>query len=104
MRLVLQHRHGPEIQREPRRRLEGLDPALAKDDPLVPLLGDVLGRHQQLLDRRRHPALQQHRLVRAADLGQQQEVLAVPRADLDHVRELEDRLDVPRVHQLRHDR
>ena len=66
-------------------RLERPDPALAQDDPLVPLLGDVLGGHQELLDRGGHAALQQHRLVRSADLGEQEEVLHVARADLDHV-------------------
>ena len=101
---MLQDRNRTQIERRPGRRLERLDPALAEDDPLVPLLGDVLGRHQQLLDRRRHPALQQHRLVRAPHLGQEEEVLAIPRADLDHVRVLQDRLDVPRIHQLRHHR
>ena len=50
------------------------------------------------------PALQEHRLVRAADLGEEREVLHVPRADLDHVGRVDDRLDVAGVHQLGHDR
>ena len=39
-----------------------------------------------------------------ADLGQQRVVLHVARADLDHVRHLEDRLEVALVHQLGDDR
>ena len=104
VRLVLQHRDRAEVERVPRRPLEGLDPALAEDDPLVSLARDVLGRHQQLLDRRRRPALQQDRLVGPPHLGEQHEVLHVPRADLDHVRGVQHRLHVPRVHQLGHDR
>ena len=104
VRLVLEHRNRAEVERVPGRRLEGLDPALAEDDPVVALLGHVLGGHQQLLDRGRDPALEQHRLLGAPDLGQQQEVLAVARADLDHVRRLDHLLDVARVHQLGHDR
>ena len=38
------------------------------------------------------------------DLGEQREVRHVARADLDHVRDLDDRLDVARIHQLRHER
>ena len=41
---------------------------------------------------------------RAADLGQQRVVLHVARADLDHVGDLEHRLEVARVHQLGDDR
>ena len=104
VRLLLEHRDRAQVERVPRRRLEGPDPALAEDDLLVPLLGDVLGRHQELLHRGRRPALEENRLVGPADLGQQQEVLAVARADLDHVGRLDDGLDVPRVHELGHDR
>ena len=93
-----------EVERVARRALEGPDPALAEDHLRVPLLDDVLGRHQELLDRGRRAALQQHRLRRPADLGEQVEVLHVPRADLDHVGDLDHRLDVARVHQLGHER
>ena len=71
---------------------------------LVALLEHVLGGHQQLLERRGQAALEQHRAAGAADLGQQRVVLHVARADLDHVGDLEHRLDVARVHQLGDDR
>src|SRR5438309_6179750 len=45
--------------REPCRRLERLDPALAENHLGVPLLDDVLGRHQQVLDGRGEAALQE---------------------------------------------
>src|SRR3954463_290290 len=104
MRFLLQHGNGTDVERVPRRALERRDPPLAQDHLGVPFLDDVLGRHQQLLDRRRRAALQQDRLVRPADLGEQVEVLHVARADLDHVRVLEDSLDVAGIHQLGHDR
>ena len=53
VRLVLQHRHRPEVERVARGALERPDAALAEDDALVALLGHVLGGHQQLLDGRR---------------------------------------------------
>ena len=61
VRELLEHRHGHDVEREARRRLERADPALAEDHVLVALLEDVLRRHQQLLERRRQAALQQHR-------------------------------------------
>src|SRR5207244_4225476 len=104
VRLLLQDRDGADVEREPHRGLEGLDPTLAEDHARVPLLDDVLGRHQELLDGRREAALEQHRLVRPTDLAEEREVGHVARADLDHVGRLDHRLDVPRVHQLRHER
>ena len=59
---------------------------------------------EQVVQRRRRAALDQRRAPAAADLGQQREVLHVARADLDHVGDLEDRLDIARVHQLGDDR
>src|SRR5207244_4147838 len=70
VRLLLQDRDGADVEREPHRGLEGLDPTLAEDHARVPLLDDVLGRHQELLDGRREAALEQHRLVGAADLAE----------------------------------
>ena len=69
----------------------------------LPLRHDVLGRHQQLRDRRRQAALEQHRTLHAAQLGEQREVLHVARADLQHVGVLGDEVDVARVHHLGHD-
>src|SRR5580765_1507501 len=66
MRLLLQHGNGADVERVPRRALKRRNPPLAEDYLGVPFLDDVLGRHQQLLDRRRRAALQQDRLVRPA--------------------------------------
>src|SRR5918994_211459 len=52
VRLLLQHRHGGDVERVARRGLEGLDPALAEHHLVVALSHDVLGGHQELLDRR----------------------------------------------------
>ena len=47
-------------------RLEGPDAALAQHDVEVAALGDVLRRHQPLLDGRGHAALEQHRPARSS--------------------------------------
>ena len=104
MGLALEHRHRREVERVPRRALERLDPALAEDHALVPLLRDVLGRHEELLDGRGRRALEEHRVRHAADLGEEVEVVHVARADLDHVRDLGDRRDVARIEELGDDR
>src|SRR6266540_1100676 len=104
VRLLFQDGNGGQVEREARRRLESLDAAFAEDDPLVPFLGHVLGRHQQLLHRCRRSPLEQHRPVDAAAPGEQDEALHAAGADLDHVRDLDDRLDLAGVHQLGHDR
>ena len=104
VRLLLEHRDRAEVERVPGRGLEGLDSPLAEDDPVVPLPRDVLGRHQELLHGRGRPALEQHRLVDPPDLRQEQEVLHVAGADLDHVGDLDHLLDVPWVDELGDDR
>ena len=104
VRELLEHRDRGEVEREAVRRLERADAALAQQHVGVALLEDVLRRHQQLLERRGQAALDQHRLAGAADLGEQRVVLHVARADLDHVGDGDDGLDVPRVHQLGDDR
>ena len=104
VRELLEHRHGGEVEREAVGRLERADAALAEQHVRVALLEDVLRRHQQLLERGAEAALEQHRQARAADLAQQRVVLHVAGAELDHVGDLGDRLDVARVHQLGDDR
>ncbi len=69
-----------------------------------PHVEEVLGGEQPLLDRGRHPALEQDRLARRAGLAQQLEVLHVARADLEHVALLGDALDVLRRDDLGDDR
>ena len=79
-------------------------PALAEDHLAVALRQDVLGRHQQVLDRRAHPPLQEDGRPGPADLLEQVEVLHVPGADLDDVGVPLDQLDLARVHDLGDDR
>src|SRR6185503_19382703 len=45
-------------------------------------------REQQLIERRRHTALEHHRLAGLSDSAQQRKVLHVASADLHHVGEL----------------
>ena len=45
---------------------EGADAALAEDHVVIALRQDVLGGHQELVDRGGHAALEQHRLARRA--------------------------------------
>ena len=70
----------------------------------LPCGQDVLGRHQQVLDRRAHAPLQQDRRAGPADLLEQVEVLHVPGADLEDVGVPLDELDLARVHDLGDDR
>ena len=70
----------------------------------LPSRQDVLRRHQQVLDRRAHAALQQHRLPGLADFLEQVEVLHVAGADLEHVGIALDERNLPRVHHLGDDR
>ena len=93
-------RHRGDVEGVARRLLEGADPALAQHDVEVAALRDVLRRHQPLLDRRAHAALEHDRLAGVADGLQQREVLGVARADLQHVGVRRDELDVAHVDDL----
>jgi hypothetical protein len=84
----------------PREVREGPDAALAQDHLIIALREDVLGRHQELLERRRHPALQHDRLPRLACALQQREVLHVARSDLDRIRIALDQIEALEVHGL----
>ena len=104
VRVQLEPRDRAEVEREARRGLEGADPALAEDHVLVALLEDVVGGLQQLVERRRQPALEQHRLAELARDLEQRVVLHVARADLHDVGVLGDRVGVLGVEQLGDDR
>src|SRR5215217_7256184 len=104
MRELAQHRHRHQVEREAVARLVRADAAFAEHHLLVALLEDVLSRHEQLLERRRQPALQQDRLARAAHFSEQRVVLHVAGPELDHVGHLEHGIEVAHVQQLRHDR
>src|SRR4051794_25600338 len=66
VRVELEPRDRAEVEREARGRLEGPDAALAQHQPLVALLEDVVGGHQQLVERRGQPALEQDGLAELA--------------------------------------
>ena len=96
--------HDRQVEHVAGRVLEAADAALAEDHAAGCPGEDVLGRHQQVLHRRAHAALEQHRLLRLADFLEQVEVLHVAGADLEHVGVLLDELDLARVHDLGDDR
>ena len=105
VRQVVQHRHGVEVEGVAGAGLEGADAALAQDDVVVALAHDVLGSHEQLVDRAGHAALKQNWGLRLADLLEQGEVLSVASADLHDVDLLiKEDLYVARVHDLGDDR
>src|SRR5438093_4677094 len=74
--------------------LERADAALAEDDVAVSACEDVLGRKQELLDRRGHAALQEHWFGLLSDRVEQRIVLHVPRAYLEAVGDGGDGLDI----------
>ena len=82
---MVQHRHGVEVEGVAGAGLEGADAALAQDDVVVALAHDVLGGHEQLIDRSGHAALKQDRSLGLADLFEQREVLGVAGANLHDV-------------------
>ncbi len=100
---LLEDDDGREIQGVSRGRLEGADPPLAEDDLAVALREDVLGRHEELLDRRHHPPLEQDGLASLAHFFQQGEILDVARADLEDVGIGLDEIHVGGIYDLRHD-
>ena len=81
----LHDRDGGQVEGVADHRLEGADAALAEDDLEVLLGHDVLGGVQPLVDRAGHAALEHDRLLGAAGLLQQREVLHVAGADLEDV-------------------
>ena len=104
MRDPLDVRDRREVERVARVVGERAHAALAEDDLVVALGEEVLGREQQLLDRRRHAALEEHGLAQAAEPLQQREVLHVARADLQAVGVLGDEVDGLGVEHLGDDR
>ena len=100
----LDRRHHRQVQRVAREVRERAHPTLAQDHLVVALGEDVLGRHQELLERRRHAPLQHHRLARLAHPLEQRVVLHVAGADLDGVGVALDQLHALHVHRLGHDR
>jgi hypothetical protein len=85
---------GVEVEGEAGRGLEGADAALAENDVVVALGHDVFGGLQVFADERGHAALEQDGDAGVADGGKQGVVLAVARADLEHVGVFDELIDV----------
>ncbi len=104
MALALHVRHRTHVEHVARRILEGTHAALAQHHVGIAFRQDVLRRHQHVLDRGAHAALQQHRLMGLADLLEQVEVLHVAGADLEHVAVAFHQRHLTRVHHFGDDR
>ena len=103
MRQLLEHGHGREVERVARVVVKRADAALAEDDLLVAAGHDVLGAHEQLLERAGQTALEQDGLAQLAELTQEIEVLHIARADLNDIHILEQR-QMLHAHDLGHNR
>jgi len=86
MAQTLHGRHNREIQRVAGMLRKRAHAALAEDDIVVAFGHDVFGGQKQLLQRRRHPALQEDGDASLPGTPQQAEVLHIPRADLHDIR------------------
>jgi len=65
---VLDDRRRRYVERVPSGGLKGSDPSLDQDDLVIPLLVDVLGGIEPLIDGGRETSLEHHRLVNPTDL------------------------------------
>ena len=82
---LLHGRNDAQVERVARVIGKRAHAALAQDHFVIALAHDVLGRHQEFIERGAHAALQQHRLAQPAGVLEQRKVLHVARADLDNV-------------------
>src|SRR6266545_728755 len=80
---LVERRDGQQVEREPVGGLERPDAALAQHHAIVALLQHVLGRHQELVQRRRQPALEEDREAGPPRLREKRVVLHVAGPDLD---------------------
>ena len=83
--------------------IEAPDAALAQNHVLVSFGENVFGAQEKVVDRRRHSALEQDRLLHPADRLEQGIVLHVARADLDAGGDFRNQLGAFGVHCLGHD-
>ena len=81
----MHHGNGREVEDVAGRRVEAADAPLTQDHRVIPLGEQVLGGEQQLLDRCRQPALEEHGLLRAPRGLEERGVLHVAGTDLNDV-------------------
>src|SRR5664280_1236442 len=103
MREAARYEEAAEVECPARRLLERADATLAEDHVLAARVEQVLGRGEPLLDGRSEPAFQKDGAGASARFLQEVVVLAVPRADLQHVGPLSHRDDLRGRHHFRHD-
>src|ERR1017187_4445724 len=94
MREAARYEEAAEVECPARRLLERADATLAEDHVLAARVEQVLGRGEPLLDGRSEPAFQKDGAGASARFLQEVVVLAVPRADLQHVDPLGHRADL----------
>ncbi|OPZ96196.1 MAG: hypothetical protein BWY71_01998 [Planctomycetes bacterium ADurb.Bin412] len=97
MRIVFRQRNRADIQRKTHFRFKAPAPPLAQDHLIIAFAENILRTHQPVLHRIAGPPLQQHRLLRLADLRQQHKILHIPRPHLQHVRIPAHHFHVPRI-------
>src|SRR6266404_4044067 len=85
MTQLIQQRDCSQVQRISRGGLERSNSSLAKNNLIVAVRRDVLGRQKKFLDRRAHPSLQKNWAIGAAQSLQQCKVLHVASANLKNV-------------------
>ena len=74
----MNNRHSVEVERVAGVRLKGADAAFTQNHIRVPFGEDVFRGEQPFLNRRRHAALEDDRLLRSTYLTQQVEIRHVP--------------------------
>ena len=79
------HRNRRHVKQVASQRVKPLDAPFAEYDVGVSLGEDVFGAHQKVVNCGTHATLQQHRRGSAADFTEENEILHVPCADLEHV-------------------
>src|SRR5579875_665008 len=75
---------------------------LAEDHVVIALREDILGGHQELIQRGRHPAFQEDRLFRPPHALEQREILHVTRAHLQHIGILLNQIAIHRIDSFGH--
>ena len=103
MRQPAKDRNGIEVEGIARGGLKGSNAALAEDELRVSSRQDVLRGEEPLLNRPREATLQHHGHARSSNRIEEREVLHVASANLEHVGELGDHVNLRWLHHLRDD-